>query len=190
MAVNQRASYCRATVSLVALIGALNCAAPSLAQVAATSASASGDSADTGIEEIIVTAQKRAQRLSDVGISIVTHTAQQLQSAGVTDVMQLGKVTPGLVATQTQSGYSIFSIRGVNFNSNQISAAPTVSTYIDEAALPLPAMTGALLLGCRAHRSSQRPAGNAVRAERNGRLDQRHLGQADIHAAGRRAWGG
>jgi len=144
MVLNKSASYRRATVSLVALIGALNCATPSLAQDAPADNSAA--SGDVGMQEIIVTAQKRSQRLSDVGISIVAQTAEQLQSAGVTDAMQLGKVTPGLVASQSQSGYSIFSIRGVNFNSNQISAAPTVSTYVDEAALPLPAMTGALLL--------------------------------------------
>lgn len=142
MKFNAKAGYRRATVNLIALMGVGGWSAPSLAQDTA----ASGDSADTGVQEIIVTAQKRTQRLSDVGISIVAQTAEQLQSAGITDASQLAKVTPGFTASSSQMGFPIFSIRGVNFNSNQISAAPTVSTYVDEAALPLPAMTGSLLL--------------------------------------------
>jgi len=98
------------------------------------------------LQEVIVTAQKREQRLSDVGMSIVAQTGRQLQDIGVVDASQLAKISPGFTASQSQNGFPIFSIRGVNFNSNQISAAPTVSTYIDEAALPFPAMTGALLL--------------------------------------------
>ncbi|MEJ2410951.1 MAG: TonB-dependent receptor plug domain-containing protein, partial [Novosphingobium sp.] len=96
--------------------------------------------------EIVVTAQKRAQRLNDVGISIVAATAQQLANVGVTDVSSIAKIAPGFTAARTISGYEIFSIRGINFNSTQISASPTVSTYVDEAALPYSAMTQGLLL--------------------------------------------
>ncbi|WP_144097450.1 TonB-dependent receptor [Croceicoccus sediminis] len=134
----------RASVSLAALTGLCGWSAPVLAQddLAETGETATGG----GFAEIIVTAQKRTQRLSDVGISIVAQTGEQLEAAGVTDALDLAKVTPGFTSAQSQNGFPIFSIRGVNFNSNQISAAPTVSAYVDEAALPLPAMTGALLL--------------------------------------------
>ena len=98
------------------------------------------------LEEIVVTAQKREQNINDVGISIVTATAEQLQSAGVFDIMSLAKVVSGFTASRTQTGYQVFSIRGVNFNAQQIHAPPTVSTYVDEAALPYPSMTGGLLL--------------------------------------------
>ncbi|MEJ2409412.1 MAG: TonB-dependent receptor [Novosphingobium sp.] len=97
-------------------------------------------------DEIIVTAQKREQRLQDVGITITTATNEQLQTAGVSDVSSLAKVTSGFSAGRTTHGYPVFSIRGVGFNSSQLSAAPTVSSYIDEAALPYPSMTGGLLL--------------------------------------------
>jgi outer membrane receptor protein involved in Fe transport len=96
--------------------------------------------------EIVVTAQKRAQKLSDVGITIVTETGEQLVSAGVTDVSQLTRVAPGFSVGTSFAGYPIFSLRGVNFNAAQISAAPAVSTYMDQAILPYPAMTGGLLL--------------------------------------------
>ncbi|MEJ2458913.1 MAG: TonB-dependent receptor plug domain-containing protein, partial [Novosphingobium sp.] len=142
MKLEGRGGSCCVSVSLAALIAACGWSAPVLAQDAGTG----GEATDSGIQEIIVTAQKRSQRLSDVGISIVAQTAEQLKSAGVVDVSQLAKVAPGFTASESQNGFPIFSIRGVNFNSNQISAAPTVSTYVDEAALPLPAMTGAMLL--------------------------------------------
>lgn len=147
-----RGGYGRASFGLAALISGFGWSAPLLAQDVAADANlgtdvdANGDATDTGFQEIIVTAQKRSQRLSDVGISIVAQSAEQLQRAGITEASQLAKVTPGFTASESQNGFPIFSIRGVNFNSNQISAAPTVSTYVDEAALPLPAMTGALLL--------------------------------------------
>ncbi|MGE0410022.1 MAG: TonB-dependent receptor [Amphiplicatus sp.] len=97
-------------------------------------------------DEIVVTAQKRAQRASDVGLTITAKTGEQLQEAGVTDVTLLAYVVPGFSSGQTAFGYPIFSLRGVNFNSSQLSAPPTVSTYVDEAILPYPAMTGGLLL--------------------------------------------
>ena len=142
MKFNGTAACFHATVSLIAIMGVCGWSSPLLAQDAAV-----GDGpTDSGVQDIIVTAQKRSQRLSDVGISIVAQSAEQLQSAGVTDASQLAKVVPGFTSSTSQMGFPIFSIRGVNFNSNQISAAPTVSTYVDEAALPLPAMTGSLLL--------------------------------------------
>lgn len=98
------------------------------------------------LQEIVVTAQKRQQALSDVGITIVAATAEQLQSQGVTDVASLTKVVPGLTTTVTTSGTTIYSIRGVNYNAYNLSAQPTVAVYLDEAPLPYAALTqGAML---------------------------------------------
>lgn len=96
--------------------------------------------------EIIVTAQKRSQLLSDVPISIVAATGEQLESAGVTEVAQLTKIAPGFQAATTFAGLPVFSLRGVNFNAAQISAQPAVSMYVDEAPLPYTTMYGGLLL--------------------------------------------
>jgi outer membrane receptor protein involved in Fe transport len=95
--------------------------------------------------EITVTAQKRSQKLSDVGISIVSVNDEQLRSAGVDSVFNLPKMVPGFTVGQTFAGYPVFSLRGINFNASQLSAPPAVSTYIDEAALPYPPMTRGLL---------------------------------------------
>lgn len=101
---------------------------------------------NAGVDDIIVTAQKRAQSINDVGISIVAATPEQLQDAGVTNVNQLARIVPGFSVGNTYSGGQVFSLRGVNFNSGQFSTPPAVSTYVDEALLPFSAMTGGLLL--------------------------------------------
>ena len=96
--------------------------------------------------EIIVTARKREERLSDVPISVVTASAETLQSAGVMAAADLGAIVPGFTASTSVFGPPVFSLRGVNFNSFQASAPPTVSSYIDEAAIPYPVMGQALFL--------------------------------------------
>lgn len=101
--------------------------------------------ASSEIGEIVVTAQKRAQKLSDVGITIAAANTAQLRASGVTSVADLPKIASGFTTATTFAGYSVFSLRGVNFNASQLSAPPAVSTYIDEAALPYPPMTGGLL---------------------------------------------
>jgi len=125
--------------------GTAICALPGGAGTALAQTAAEADVSNPG--EIIVTAQKRAQKLSDVGITIAAATTGQLQSSGVTDVSQLAKVVPGFsTGTTVVGGYKVFSLRGINFNADMISAPPAVSVYVDEAALPYSAMTGGLLL--------------------------------------------
>jgi len=121
--------------------------APVFAQSTAQQSNAQGsDETGASLQTVVVYAQKRQQALGDVGVPIVIATADDLQSAGVTDITSLGKIAPGFTAARTQTGYQVFSIRGVNFDAQQIAAPPTVSTYIDEAPLPYPAMYAGLLL--------------------------------------------
>lgn len=96
--------------------------------------------------EIIVTAQKREQKLSDVPVSVVAATGETLQAAGVVDATDLGSIVSGFTASTSVFGPPVFSLRGVNFNSFQASAPPTVSSYIDEASIPYPIMGQALFL--------------------------------------------
>ena len=49
------------------------------------------------LEEIIVTATKRAQNIQDVPLSIVTYSGDQLAQRGVGDVLSLDKAVPGLM---------------------------------------------------------------------------------------------
>jgi outer membrane receptor protein involved in Fe transport len=98
------------------------------------------------IPEIIVTAQKREQSINDVGLTVAAVTAQKLESAGITDISELPRVVSGFSASRSNDDVPVFTIRGIGFNAVQISAAPTVSAYVDEAPLPYLAMTGGTML--------------------------------------------
>jgi iron complex outermembrane receptor protein len=98
------------------------------------------------LEEIIVTAQKREQRLGDVGATIDVATGKELRTLGVTEVSQLASVVPGFTYAVSQTGAPLFALRGINFNAAQFTAPPAVSVYVDEVPLPYSFMTQAAFL--------------------------------------------
>jgi iron complex outermembrane recepter protein len=103
----------------------------------------------TQLQEIVVTAEKREQRLNDVGLSVAvvgSEQVSQITAAGLDGVGALAQVVPGFSATSDEFGFPIFSLRGINTNVGGLSQQATVSTYIDGALLAYPAMTGSMLL--------------------------------------------
>jgi len=98
------------------------------------------------LEEVVVTAQKRAQSSQDIGMSIVAQSGEALGDMGVIDSSDLAAVTPGLVYANAGTGSPVYSIRGVGFYDNAAAAASTVGVYVDEAALPYPVMTSGAVL--------------------------------------------
>lgn len=107
---------------------------------AASSEQMSGDE-EHGIDEIIVTAQKRAQSANDVGLTINAATGDQLEGLGVRDTGDLAKIAPGLTFTKSQDGTPLFTIRGIGFNDYTLGSSPTVSVYVDQVGLPFSQMT-------------------------------------------------
>ncbi|RYE01016.1 MAG: TonB-dependent receptor [Sphingomonadales bacterium] len=90
--------------------------------------------------EIIVTATKRAESLSDVPMSITAISGEALADKGITSVQDLVKITPGLSYAESGLGTPVYSLRGVGFFETSIGARPTVSVYSDEAPLPFSVM--------------------------------------------------
>lgn len=94
------------------------------------------------LEEIVVTAQKRAQNMNDVGVAISAFSGEQMKELGISNATDMAAHTPGLVLTETQpAGIPIYTIRGVGFDDISVSSSSTVGVYVDEVALPYPAMT-------------------------------------------------
>ena len=84
------------------------------------------------LTEIIVTAQKRAQNLQDVPVSVVALSAEQLQNAGVTNIKNLEALTPGLTVTSTTSENSTsVRIRGIGTVSDNVGLESSVGVVID-----------------------------------------------------------
>ncbi|MCZ4344351.1 TonB-dependent receptor [Sphingomonadaceae bacterium G21617-S1] len=117
-----------------------------LAQATAPAETAVADAASVDTGDIIVTAQKRAERLRDVPMSINAATGDHLKSLGVTSSEQLEKLVPGFTFQRTVYGLPVFFLRGVGFNDTTLGVSPGVSVYVDQQPLPFSAMTrGAML---------------------------------------------
>lgn len=82
------------------------------------------------LEEVTVTAQRRAENVLDVPLSISAITAEALESTGIDSFTDLRFNTPGYL-TSTGSGYTQIFIRGIG-NRIQIGADPSVSTFVDD----------------------------------------------------------
>jgi outer membrane receptor protein involved in Fe transport len=103
--------------------------------------SASAQDAQPAPGEIVVTAQKRSERLNDVPLSITAASGQQLKNQGITDTAQLEKLVPGFTFQHSSFGVPVFTIRGVGFYDTTLGTTPAVSVYVDQIPLPFSAMT-------------------------------------------------
>jgi iron complex outermembrane recepter protein len=109
-------------------------AAPFAAMLVITPAYAQDESAETagdgGIEEIIVTAQRREENLQDVPISVSAFGAEQIAEKGINDVSRLEGLVPGF--TFGKSGVDARpAIRGVRTESVDVNADTTIGMFID-----------------------------------------------------------
>ncbi|QEH79072.1 TonB-dependent receptor [Sphingomonas sp. C8-2] len=96
--------------------------------------------------DIIVTAQKRAERLRDVPMSINAATGDHLKALGVTSSEQLEKLVPGFTFQRTVYGLPVFFLRGIGFNDTTLGVSPGISVYVDQQPLPFSAMTRGTML--------------------------------------------
>ncbi len=98
--------------------------------------------ASIGIEEIIVTAQKREQGVNDIGITVNAFTGEQLKDLGIFTAEQIAQFTPGLTVNDTSAtGVPLYTIRGVGFQDYSTGASSTVGLYFDEVAIPYTVMS-------------------------------------------------
>ena len=124
-------------------------AASAICAAAPHSAHAEGAVAQPGaisVQEVIVTAQKRQENVQNVGMSIQAATGDRLKKLGITDTADLQKIIPGVICTPTNSGTSVFTMRGVGFQDTSLAGSPTVSVYLDEAPIPYSALTNGATL--------------------------------------------
>ncbi len=91
------------------------------------------DQRSTGLEEIVVTAQRREASLQNTPIAITAFTADKLNDLGVFDVAQVGDFAPNVFIGKQPSSNSNMGIfiRGVGNNETALLADPKVGVYID-----------------------------------------------------------
>ncbi len=116
------------------------------AQAAAPAPQAAASQPGTTLEQIVVTAQKRAEPVQQVGVAISVLSGDELAARGVRKVNQLQNEVPNLeVEPAFGGGQAQFRLRGVGFQDYATNNSGAVSVYVDEVALPLPVQTQGLL---------------------------------------------
>jgi iron complex outermembrane recepter protein len=88
-----------------------------------------------GLEEIVVTAQRREQNLQDVPIAVSAVTADMAEKVGIVDIASLKQLVPGFTFNRQGAGAQPF-VRGVGNPSTTIGNEPSVALYVDDQYLP------------------------------------------------------
>lgn len=84
------------------------------------------------LEEIVVTATRRAERLQDVPLSITAFSQKDLTTKGIVGYEGLARETPGIVLNKPTANFNNFTARGIATNGYGANLQNTVAIYIDE----------------------------------------------------------
>jgi len=112
---------CFATASLLAI-------APAHAQTAPTE-----EGADSGSTDIVVTAQKREQKLRDVGIAVSVLNAEEVSRFNISSATDVVRAIPNIKYNAYGSSQVVFNIRGVSQNDYGDQQEPPVAVYQDDS---------------------------------------------------------
>jgi iron complex outermembrane recepter protein len=106
-------------------------ATPAFAQDAAPAEADAG-----GLEEIIVTAQKREQNLQNVPVSVTALGAEAIANQRISDFSDITRAAASLTVTQTSSSpNNAIILRGIGTFAFSIGVEPSVSVIIDDMAV-------------------------------------------------------
>jgi len=98
----------------------------------AVASSATASLALAQIEEVIVTAQKRAESVQDVPISINALSEEFVATSGMANVSDIVKYVPGMGAQVDGPTQSVLSIRGIGTSAFSPSADSSVGVFLDD----------------------------------------------------------
>ena len=89
-----------------------------------------------GLTEIVVTAQRREDKLQDTPIAVSAFSEDDLRQRNVENIANVAEFTPGLIFDETAplsgaTSAAVVYIRGVGQSSYQVTDEPGVGTYVD-----------------------------------------------------------
>ncbi|MBH9537343.1 TonB-dependent receptor [Novosphingopyxis sp. YJ-S2-01] len=99
------------------------------AQAQATDPAADGAESAAIDSEIVVTAQKRAESISDVPLTVSALSGEALKEIGVDEFDEVAAYIPGLIVQEQSPNNPGFVIRGITSDSGSAQIAPRVSIY-------------------------------------------------------------
>src|ERR1700704_5533101 len=120
----------RAALGALSALASLGAAIPIMAQTSGSEA------AGGGLQEVVVTATRREERLQDVPISVSAFSQEKLDAQGLRSIDDLTRLTPGVVFERNGMGSaanyndenSDINIRGIDSQAG----ASTTGIYIDD----------------------------------------------------------
>ncbi len=118
-----RQRYLKRSICLAMLMGSTLPAAPTFAQ-------------EFTLEEVIVTARKREESVNDIPVAVTAMGGEQMEALRAFDPSDLAQYVPGMTVVGT-----VYTIRGVGFNTGLSTSTGTVGVAYDQATLPLPVMS-------------------------------------------------
>ena len=99
------------------------------------------------IEEITITANRRAQDTQDVGVAVSAFSGDDVKDLNLKTATDLAAQTPGLSTTNgTSGGTPIFSIRGIGLDDFNINNSSGVGVYVDDVFASSPMLLGFQLM--------------------------------------------
>jgi iron complex outermembrane recepter protein len=122
-------------MAAAAAIGVLSCGvvwAQTAPSPAPTSAPAEAEA--SGLESVVVTAQRREEKAQTVPIAMSAFSATELARRNITDALSLTQYVPNLVAANNTGlgTANTYYIRGIGDGESLASKDPPVGTYIDD----------------------------------------------------------
>ena len=86
------------------------------------------------LEEVIVTAQRRAESVQDIPIAVSAFTAQELERRNVTQALEVMQYVPNVVSHNNVGlgSANSYYIRGLGSTDSIATADPAVGTYVDD----------------------------------------------------------
>lgn len=95
------------------------------------------DAAPIAPEAIVVTAQRRSERLLEVPISISTVSGPVLLKSGITSTVFLSQIAPGIVTVNNGFGY-LPIVRGIQSTGTSPGDETNIAIYIDDVSIGTP----------------------------------------------------
>ena len=109
--------------TLTALAAAVAAPVPLMAQ----------SSQGAALEEVIVTAQKRAQSAQDIGMSVTAFSGDTMRIQRITQAVDLAKTVPNVSSLNVSGGgVPIIIVRGIGLQNFRVNDSPTTAVYVDE----------------------------------------------------------
>ncbi|MCE3289775.1 MAG: TonB-dependent receptor [Caulobacter sp.] len=110
---------------------ALLCAATALTGVAITAPAFAQEGEPSAVEEVIITARKKAESLQDTPVTVTAFSGEKLQEEGITDFQKLADATPGVTIDAFPRAAPRPFFRGIGSSNQSAGGDPSSVAFLD-----------------------------------------------------------